>query len=668
MSQIYQIKDYETRSALDVKKVGAVEYARHPSTRILCCSYRIGTKKDLLSQPIEHWSPGLRGVANQVSLRKFRQAAGNRDIKKVAHNAAFEQAVTEYVLPRHLFGQQSPEVRAEDYICTAAMASAMALPRKLEDACHVLRLPVQKDMEGHKLMLKMSKPRRATKYDTRPWHNKMSDLLRLIQYCDVDIDAETHLFLSLPMLNSFEQQIWILDQKINKRGFLADRQMVDTVLKMVGEEIQNLNLETERLTEGELYSTTQRDALLEYLERREGVSLPNIQAKTVEDAIETGLVVGKAKRLLEIRQGVSRTSLGKYPAFELRSRSDGRVRDGLMYWAASTGRWGGKGLQPHNFPRGDAIKDVDLACDVIKQGDLELCRLLYGDPLTLFSNCLRPVIMAPKGKELFCGDYAGIEFRVVFWLAGHDVGLEAIREKRDSYREMATHIFSVSLADVTDAQREVGKRAVLGCGFGMGWKKFGLTCEQFGGPVTNQVAKRAVAAYRKIHHPVPQLWYNIENAAKQAVKNPGKKYSINKTTWWVDDKYLYCQLPSGRLLSYYGPKIRHEETPWGEKRPVLYHWGVHPKTKKWVLQKTWGGTLVENIVQATARDVMAWNLPRLEKAKYELILTVHDEDIAERDFGKGNVQEFEKLMATNPPWSEGLPIQVKAWKGYRYKK
>lgn len=674
MSQQYLILDYETRSTADLKRVGAFEYARHTSTRIMCAAYRYGDKawlKKLLDAktPPFIWSPAFRPQPPEDLLDRLSDS----DTIIVAHNALFEQVITRFCLRNSIPMAKWPKsIPHERWMCTAAMAASLALPRNLEGACSALNLSVQKDMDGRKLMLKMSKPRKATKDNTNPWHSKMSDLNRLMQYCQKDVDAETALFLSIPELTETERKVWLLDQKINFRGFEVDRDLVEKVLDMIETETIGLNLHTSAITHNLIASTNQRAMVLKFV-KDAGFELPDLRAKTVSDALKKGEISGTSKELLEIRQSISKTSTAKYEAFSARSRTDGRLRDILVYHAASTGRWGGSGVQPQNFPRGN-IKDTSLAAQVLRSGDLELVRLIYGSPMEAFASCLRGCIVAPKGKEFFCADYASIEARVLFWLANHTQGIKAFVDARPVYEEMAAVIYNIDhYENVTKEQRQVGKQAFLGCGYGMGPKKFKGTCENFGMQVTDELAQTAVKAYREFHSPVVGLWSNLEKAAVAAVIDQKRKFIINNTKWWVKMNFLWCELPSGRRLAYYKPQIKYEPTPWGEKRPVLYHYSVNPLSKKWELAHTYGGKLTENVVQAVARDLMAAAMLRIEDAGYEIVLSVHDELLAERKKGEGSLEEFEDLMAAGlngdePAWAIGCPIKVSGWVGERYKK
>lgn len=301
--------------------------------------------------------------------------------------------------------------------------------------------------------------------------------------------------------------------------------------------------------------------------------------------------------------------------------------------------------------------------------ELETIRSFIDDPVNVFVSLLRSMIVARPGKELFVADFAAIEARILFWVANHAEGCKAYFENRKMYEEMAMTIFNIDdLFSVSKDQRFVGKQTILGSGYGMGWKKFQSSCLDLGQEVETHVAKAAIKSYREKHKPVVDLWKNLEKAAIAAVNNPTKTFKINHTEWFMKGAFLYCKLPSGRCLHYYGPYIKHERTPWGDSRPVLYHWGVDSKTKKWTTQKTWGGTLAENVVQAISRDLLAEAMLRIEAAGWDILLTVHDEIIGERNIGEGDLEEFNNLMKVVPEWAKGAPVSCEGYKATRYRK
>lgn len=675
------ILDYETRSELALKEFGAYEYAKHPSTRIMCASIRVGTRQELAEQ-IENskrWrkqNPDKPFYANPFRPRYFfgiKDFGGFdfvqplSELKKylaesgrtlLAHNATFEQLITRFVLQL--------ETEIDRWACTATFAAALALPRNLEGACAALGLDIQKDMTGNRLVKKYCKPRKASKNNPDKYFSDRNEIQRIIEYCGNDVDAETELFLKVPPLNNTERKIWKLDQKINFKGVRVDRETVGKTLTMIDQESRNLIRETQTITKGAVKSPRQIAELSRWV-HRQGATLFNLQAKTISDFLEVSPETDVTK-VLRIRQAISKTSTAKYEALEKRSRTDGRIRDLLLYHAASTGRWGGKGFQPQNLPRG--VKGISSihATEYLKTGDLELVRFLFGSPMDVFSTCIRSMLQSSEGRLFYCADFNAIEARVLFWLAGHRKGIEAFLKDLDQYVDLAVDIYGLShISAVTEWQRDLGKRAFLGCGYGMGWKKFKMTCTQWGQPVEDEIAQTAVSVYREKHYLVPLLWKNYERAAIHAVLHPRKIFSINKTKWFVKDNFLFCELPSGRRLAYYGPKIKYEKTPWGEPAPKLYHWGVDSYTHKWVFSSTYGGALTENVTQAIARDLMAEAMLRIDSAGFDIVLSVHDELLTENKPGK-DIKAFEALMSELPAWAAGCPVKSKGWSGERYRK
>lgn len=656
----YFVFDIETRSECDLKKCGAAEYARHPTTSVFCVSWAYGPKCEIMKAPVESWSPVLGGRKDFLIEKLL-----DPNIILVAHNASFERAITRFVLSRLLNVPRLHDLGPDRFVCTASMACSLGLPRSLEGACSSLDLGEKKDAEGRKLILKYTKPRKPTVGNKAKWHNDLNDLKRIIQYCENDVRAEVELLLSIPELSDFERQLWILDQKINERGFQVDRDLVLACLKLIEEEKALIEKRTIELSKGEIPSTTQRDKTLEWLKSK-SVNLSNLQAKTVRDFLATDEGDSAAREILSLRQSASKTSTAKYEAFEARSRSDGRSRDNLIFHSASTGRWAGSGVQMQNLPR-SKTKDTDHLAEALRTKDLELTRLLYGDPMSAISDALRSCFVASPGCELFVVDYSSIEVRVLFWLAGHEEGLKAFLEGKDLYVEMAAKIFKKLPKDVTKEERALGKAVILGCGYSMSAYKFYETCKMFGLNVSEELAKLAVSTYREVHSPVVELWKKFSNTSLAAVQNR-KTYNCGKVKWGLDGKFLFMELPSNRRLSYYKPSIRNEATPWGEMRPSLYPWAQNGLTRKWEQYKFYGALGVENACQAISRDLIADAMIKAENAGFEVLLSVHDELIAERKIGERDLKDFEKIMLNTPEWAKGLPIAVEGFKSFRYRK
>lgn len=687
----FLIFDYETFSECDITEAGAYEYARHPSTEILCVSYVYGNRETLKTAKPTLLVP----PTNKAIDEGFCYYLTLPDTVLVAHNSFFEQCITKFVLPKYhrlLRSDEAANIPIKRWICTASLARYHGLPGKLAEAAAALKLAHQKDAEGHRIMLKLSRPRKPSK--TNPatrWTPQTApeDFQKLYSYCVTDTNVERELFLRLPPLPPIERKIWKLDQKMNHRGFAVDRKLVTSALYCIERETTFLDKKFRKLTG--LNSARQRDEMLRWLASK-GMSLPNLQAGTIADLLENGTCKGAtfdhasnedaadAYAALEIRQAISKSSTAKFAAFDARSRSDGRARDNTIYHGAHTGRQSGTGLQPQNLfkstlPHDDVLAGIEL----IRERDITAIRALYQRPMELYASVLRSCIVAPKGKILDVGDFATIEVRVLFWLAGHKKGLDALRKGEPIYSQMAAKIFDED-ADAIEAghkagkkedyrKRQLGKATVLGAGFGIGvgGEKFVQAAKVLAGlDISVALAQKCVETYREENPQIVNFWSVIETAACKALENPGKAYKHGFLIWRKEKDWLTCELPIGRKLFYYSPKMQKMPSLYGEKMALTYR-GVDSKTKQFLRMSTWGGKLTENVVQAVARDLLMEALLRLEKNGHKPVLPVHDEIVCERD-GDGFGAEMFSLMAEVPEWCPDLPVNVAGWSEKRYRK
>ncbi len=290
--------------------------------------------------------------------------------------------------------------------------------------------------------------------------------------------------------------------------------------------------------------------------------------------------------------------------------------------------------------------------------------------MTLLSHGLRGAIVAAPGHQLFVADYAAIEARVVMWLAGEDA-IGIFQPGTDIYCELASSIYGYPVIPNKENQppeRFCGKQATLGCGFQMGWSKFQATCAKYGIEISDELAQKAVNAYRERFWRVKQMWYDQEQAAIDAlhIDTEDTPVPCGYVSWVLEGQFLFCTLPSGRRIAYPKPQLTKRKTPWGETKWVLAFMGMNPITRKWERQTTYGGSIVENVTQGVARDVMAEAMLRCEASGYPIVLSVHDEVIAES--ANGDIKEFERLVARVPVWASGMPIAVEGFVAQRYKK
>lgn len=698
--------DFETRSACSLKKSGAWKYSLDPTTEVLCLVYRL-PHWDVGRTAL--WHPAFKslgipeGLEEDSLLELLDWVEAGLPLE--AHNAFFERAIWENILhPRHGF----PAVPVNSWRCSAAKAASHALPRHLGDAGKALNLAIQKDEEGKKVMMKISKPRKPRKKEREAWVAAGKTLAEmpplwwesldlfetLWRYCASDVLSEEALSHALDDLSSLETTYYCMDQRINQRGFQLDPEAVECALSLIASEVALLNAELLQLTSGAVSKATQRDKMKTWL-RKQGVNLYDTKGATIDELLKEDdefndtshesvsdfmeALPPTARRALEIMRTLGRSSTAKYETMQQWACGDGRVRGGLLYHGATTGRWSGAGVQPHNFPKG-TIKGFDMgeAWELIKTLDRQILMSHVWNPkapkpttvMEILACALRGAIVAKRGHQLYVADYASIEARVLLWLAREESALKLFREGGDLYLDMAESIYGYTCTkDENPKERGIGKIAILGLGYQMGWAKFLATCAAAGVVVEDEFAMQVVEAYRSKYARVKQLWWDTEDAACEAVRRKGHVIKQDRISWQRLGNFLFCTLPSGRRLAYPFPELRERETPWGAVKMALTFKGVNPYNKQWQRQTTYGGSLVENIVQAISRDIMAHALLQCEAGGiYTPVLSVHDEVVAEAKIGQGDVHEFEQLLTACPKWAQGCPIGAEGWKGMRYRK
>ncbi len=660
------ILDYETRSTIDLSLTGAIIYAKHPTTSIFCLGYKLGNEACRLWIPERH-----------PSIPHDLHAALQRGAILVAHNAGFERAITKYVLPRYLPPKEAEWVRnipASQWRCTAAKAASCSLPRSLEMAAQVIGLTSQKDMEGSRLIKKYSKPRKPSKNNPKTWWDDKQKLRHIYRYCLIDVKTEYELDQALPDLIDYEQTVWELDQRINDRGITIDISTVKIILGMIKEEISNITQEVDAMTEGDIHSPTQRAKVLEWVNAR-GANLVDLKAPTIRDRLLDKDISLEVRRMLECRQACSKTSTAKYIAMTHAVDEDMRAKELFRYCGADvTGRWSGNRI-PQNFPRSTVQGfNSDAAIDLIKRDGLTGIQHQYGKArvMDVLVSAIRGMLIASPGKEFFCGDFAAVEARLAFWIAEHKDGIQAFKDNRKLYEEMASVAFEIPIEEIEkdSLERFVGKESVLGCQYGLGPDRFMVQCHDKGmKSVTLEIAKKAVYTYRKVHKPVPDTWKRLENSIMMAIQFPGNVYKHNKVVISVKNDFLTIRLPSGRRLRYFKPHLTQKQLAGGRMVPQINHYAMNGVTRQWERTVSWGGVFFNNIVQGTARDLLAHSLFNVENAGYDVVGHYHDEILAERKIGKGDLNEFINLMAGRlPKWAQGAPISAAGWTGLRYKK
>lgn len=645
--------DFETRSVVDLKRAGVYVYAEHPQTDVQCLAWAIDDDEP------ELWWPG-----DPLPLKL--KLAIDREYEMRAWNAQFERLIWRSIMvPRYKF----PKIPMERWFCTMADAGAMALPRSLESCAAVLRVAQQKDMAAWRLGLRLARPR-FVKDGVVTWWTREKDPERFVvlgKYCQQDVRTERAIAKVTRRLDANERRVYLLDQQINDRGLNVDLDLVHALRRITETGLERANEEIRRATNGEVVSVTDLNKMKAWL-TAQGYTVPSLD-KTALRELLAGEHPDPVRDVLEARAEAGRSSTAKIDALLRCLCSDGRVRGTMLYHGANTGRWAGRLLQTHNFPRPQMPRPETFIPDVLKQR-YDAIDLFY-PPLMVVAALLRGMLVASAGHRLLVGDFAGIEARVLNWLAGqHDI-IEAFRRKEKIYERMAAAIFGVPAAEISkeDPRRQIGKNTELGCGYGLGWKTYQRTVwEQEGVALPDVLCQKAVEVYRSTHPAVVEFWRDLESAALNAVEQPGSMHAVAGNKFVVRGGYLWLVLRSGRPLAYARPRIEDKPTPWGELKPCVTAENVNSQTRQWQRRPYYGGLWAENIVQAVSRDLMAGAMLRATKRLYPIVLTVHDEIVADVPVGHGSLDEFLNLMAHVPLWADGCPIDVEGWEGERYRK
>jgi DNA polymerase len=633
--------DFETRSEGDLKKLGAWKYSLLPSTEVMC----MALLDDFYDEPETI-------LLIPSDFKHFFQQKKPESIE--SHGAFFEFAQWHNIMvPRYGW----PRIPADQWYCSAAKAAYHGLPRKLEDAAIALDLTVKKDAEGSRLMKQMSKPRPKWKKtgEGPKWFEDEKKLERLYCYCKRDVEVEYALSQTLDDLPKMERKIWLLDQTINRRGVYCDVELAQSAIEIIHTLETDAKAELRELTDGEVSTPGQTERIRKYLDEKEDLQLPNMQAETIEEVLKRKDLTKTSRQVLEIRQLNSKASTKKYQAMLDRADNDQRMRELLRYHGAHTGRWAGRAIQPQNFykPNIERSEIEYLAIPEIKDKNSKSLNFLFGNSIRVLSSALRSTLRAAPEKDLIGADYTSIEARVLLWLVGDTRALAKIKKGVDLYIDMAATIYGIPIDQVTKQQRDLGKVAILGLGYGMGVDKFWETCNRFGIEIDYTLAEKTVYVYREKYCKVVLYWQKINN---QAIEK-SEPFSLH-------GRFLQFRLPSGRSLHYCDPELTLNRF----HGPALTYMAQNSITRKWERQETYGGKLTENEVQAIARDIMALGMLRAEDAGYPIILTIHDEIVSEiyKDFG--SIKEFVQLLCKRPSWAKNCPIDAEGWRGERYRK
>lgn len=661
--------DFETFSTIDLRKVGAYRYAEHESTEVLVAGYSLNTG------PIKQWEPRVQKIHTDLHT-----AFNDDEYLIIAHNAEFERCIIEKVL-----GYKIPRTR---YRCTAARAAAAGLPRSLDGALAATNNVVRKDKPGANALRQFSRPRKPTKKnpairllpedDPEKW-------ALVLNYNRIDVKAEKALDKSIPDLSPREWKYYHYICKVNDRGLPLDVKSLEGAAQTVGK-LEKINAtRVRKLTKG--INPTQVEKLRLWI-NEQGVELENLQLKTIITTLRDNLQLSpKVREILTLRLEASRASTKKIKAMLDVVCHDGRAHGTVLYHGAATGRLTGKLIQPLNFTRGllDSKKTEgavqSAVIDLFASGDADLVNsILYHQPddtplgtppvqgpMSMLAQSMRGFICAPKGYYFLIADYAAIEARLLAFMANEVKLLIAYRNGVDTYKMMASVLYNIPIEEVTDEQRRIGKNLTLGAGYQLGAPKLIEHCEKEEIFINLDFAKKAINAYRMDKPNIVRSWSKMEEAAIQAMQTGRQVQGLkDKSVYfehWKD--WLLMILPSGRKVHYYLPEV-DTVVKFGKPKLQLSYMGE--KSHKWGRVSTYGGKLIENLMQAMARDIMMHGMMESEAAGYPALINIYDEEISIRKEGEGNIEELTKALCTMPRWAHGIPLTAAGFTAMRYRK
>lgn len=644
--------DIETFCEVNLLYTGVYRYAQDPSFKIILFAYAWDEEEPTVVDLYDcDWVDG-----SELPLEVW-EALTDPSILKIAHNANFEiTCISEY------FGI---ELDPSQWFCTQVGAAYLGLPLSLDKIGQVLGLSQQKDSKGKSLINFFSMPCKPTKKNegrtiNRPEHDAEKwELFKEYNAQDVRTEGEIFKYLErFEGLPPIEWEYWQQDQAINARGVAIDSEFIDAAIEANKEFLAEVHSELIELTGVENPNSLAQ--LKAWVEGQTGEPVKSLSKEHLQDFLDSDMIPENVKRVLTLRQLGSKTSVSKYDTMKNYECKDGRIRGLLQFYGANrTGRYAGRGVQIQNLKR-TMGKGIVTAKEAVRKG---IADLLYDDVPEVISKLVRTALIAPPGRSLVSSDFSAIEARVVAWLAGEDWVLEVFNSHGKLYEATASKMFNIPLESITKGSdlRQKGKVASLALGYQgasgalvqMGALRQGLDEAEL---------PAIVRAWRSANPAIVKFWRECEQAAKHVITKK-TSYTLYKPytslKFHYERGYLFITLPSGRRLSYYGAEVKDGK---------LRYYGMDQVKKIWVKIDTYGGSLVENITQAVARDCLTDTMYRMQD--YEIIMHVHDEIVVEVDDDKAEdtLEDINNIMAVSPAWAKGLPLSGDGYVSKFYKK
>lgn len=657
--------DVETYCDLDIKDVGAYKYCRHPSFEILLFAYAFNDEPvEIVDFTTEEYAKDTKDITGWGLLPdRVVDALDDKNVLKSAFNANFERnAVSAYGFDN----------LPEEWDCTMIKAMRLGLPSSLDMVGKALHFPEdkQKMKEGKALIQYFCKPCKPTKTNggrTRNLPEHAPEKWEIFkEYCkqDVEVEKDIRNKLSKYEVISKEKLLWNLDQEINDRGINLDLDMINRAIDCDEQLSYRLMNEARELTG--LDNPNSLAQLKKWIGERVGYAVGSITKDTIpaliRDAESKGNV--EVKRILELRQLMGKTSTKKYQTMINMRCDDGRVRGLLQFYGANrTGRWAGRGVQVQNLPQ-NHLPDLDDARNILKNGDFDTLEFLFDSIPDTLSQLIRTAFIPTEGNRFIVADFSAIEARVIAYIAGEEWRLEVFKQGGDIYCASASKMFGVPVEKhgVNGELRAKGKIAELALGYGGA----GGAIRAFdkAGSIPDEELPKIVSDWRKASPHITKLWWDVDKAAKKAIREKTTVTLHHGIKFIYDPGVLFIELPSGRRLSYIRPKIE----PGPYDKDIITYDGMQQTSRQWTRLETYGPKLVENIVQAFARDCLGETMFNVKEAGFNIVMHVHDELILDVPKGESSVEEICELFAKPISWAPGIPLTADGYECDYYMK
>ena len=642
--------DIETFSSVDIKN-GAYAYSEAPDFEILLIAYKF-SDEDKVKQI------DLTDDPEELENLRFWDALTDPDVVKTAYNANFERTC----LARHTGKAMPPE----QWRCTMVLAVQLGLPRSLAAVGPALGLTEeeQKKKTGAALIQYFCKPCKPTRTNgQRTKNTRLNAPEKWELFKEYNIQDVVTEQIILKRLRDFrpdqsEQDLWTLDQEINDRGVLLDIPMARSIVEFDTERSADLLAEAQQITG---LSNPNSLAQLKPWLQSHGLPVYSLRKDDVSSILRDPDISDEVRRVLEIRQTLSKTSVKKYQTMLNIAGEDDRARGIMQFYGGHTGRWAGRSLQPQNLARNTMPDDeLDVAREFVKMGDFESLEMIFGEPAPIFSQLVRTAFIPSPGNRFIVSDFSAIEARVIAWIAGEEWRLNVFRNDGDIYCESASHIYHVPVVKhgINGELRQRGKVAELALGYGGAvgaMKKMDTS-----GSVPEDEMQGIVTQWRAESPKIVRMWRDCQDAAVSVIRgNQPKRVlrSLQGTEFYVKlvdgTPVLFIHLPSGRPIAYWDPKVMDTEMG-----PRITYMTQNQTTRKWERCETYGGKLTENIVQSVARDCLAEKMKLLESMGYPIVFHVHDElimDVPRED--KEAAALADRIMGEPIDWAPGLPLK-----------